>query len=438
MRNWLNRWRKSTAQQEKEQTAASPERAERDKQVEQAEKPERVETPQQAGQVEQPGQAAQAELGEGAGRVGQSERLEQGGAPSVAEPGEQAGQLGQVQQVAQVTVPAQETEVQGQPIELKERRGGLFSRLVQGLTKTRMNLVQKVTHILSGRSAIDEGLYEELEEALIQADVGLPTTERIVAAVRKRVAQEHVRDPQEVENLLKEEMTRILTEPAQPLATPQPDHLLVFLVVGVNGSGKTTTIGKLAYQYRNQGLRVVLGAADTFRAAAIDQLAMWAQRSGAELVRHQEGSDPAAVAFDAVRAAQSRRADVLIIDTAGRLQTKAPLMQELAKIHRVVERELGRKPDEVLLVLDATTGQNGMSQARLFNEAINVTGVVLTKLDGTAKGGIVLAIAAELGLPVKLIGIGEGTNDLREFDAKAFVSALFTREEAYNGNDRNL
>jgi fused signal recognition particle receptor len=438
LRNWLNRWRKSTAQQEKEQTAASPERAERDKQVEQAEKPERVETPQQAGQVEQPGQAAQAELGEGAGRVGQSERLEQGGAPSVAEPGEQAGQLGQVQQVAQVTVPAQETEVQGQPIELKERRGGLFSRLVQGLTKTRMNLVQKVTHILSGRSAIDEGLYEELEEALIQADVGLPTTERIVAAVRKRVAQEHVRDPQEVENLLKEEMTRILTEPAQPLATPQPDHLLVFLVVGVNGSGKTTTIGKLAYQYRNQGLRVVLGAADTFRAAAIDQLAMWAQRSGAELVRHQEGSDPAAVAFDAVRAAQSRRADVLIIDTAGRLQTKAPLMQELAKIHRVVERELGRKPDEVLLVLDATTGQNGMSQARLFNEAINVTGVVLTKLDGTAKGGIVLAIAAELGLPVKLIGIGEGTNDLREFDAKAFVSALFTREEAYNGNDRNL
>ena len=273
---------------------------------------------------------------------------------------------------------------------------------------------------------IDEELYEELEEILIQADVGVPTTMGLVEAVRERVSQERIKEPSEVQRLLQEEMQRILEAASVPLIQNSSNGPLVYVMVGVNGTGKTTTVGKLAHRYKTQGKRVLLCAADTFRAAAIDQLEVWSHRTGVELIKHQEGSDPAAVAFDSVQAAKAREADVLLIDTAGRLQTKTNLMRELGKIHRVVTRELGREPDEVLLVIDATTGQNGLSQARLFADAVPLSGVVLTKLDGTAKGGIVLAISSEMQLPVKLIGIGEAMEDLRDFDPVAFTTALFT------------
>lgn len=300
-----------------------------------------------------------------------------------------------------------------------------MARLASSLTKTRTAFVEKLGQVLSGRTVIDEGLYEELEEILIQADVGVPTAAGLVEAVRKRVSRGRVKDPSAVTSLLQEEMQRILEGGSASLAQSSPTRPLVYLMVGVNGTGKTTSIAKLAYRFKGEGRQVMLCAADTFRAAAIDQLEVWAQRIGVDLIKHQEGSDPAAVAFDSIQAAIARGTDVLLIDTAGRLQTKTHLMQELAKITRVVTRELGREPDEVLLVLDATTGQNGMSQARLFAEATPLSGVVLTKLDGTAKGGIILAIASEMQLPVKLIGIGEGMDDLRDFDPAAFAAALF-------------
>lgn len=307
------------------------------------------------------------------------------------------------------------------------KEGSWLGRLRRGLSKTRENLVAKVHRALGSRRGIDEALFEELEEALIQADVGIETTLHLIDGLRERVAREGVREPGEVQGFLEEAMVAILDGPA--LASgPSGDGPLTIVVVGVNGSGKTTTVGKLAARYRAEGRKVVIGAADTFRAAAIDQLATWAQRSGADLVAQQPGSDPAAVAYDAVHAAKARGADVLLLDTAGRLQTKANLMNELNKVCRVVARELGREPDEILLVIDAATGQNGLSQGRLFKEAAGLTGVALTKLDGTAKGGIVLAVGRELGLPVKLIGVGEGASDLRDFDARAFVSALFGDE----------
>lgn len=308
-----------------------------------------------------------------------------------------------------------------------ETAPGFLSRLAQGLSKTRSSLVEKVSQVLAGRTTIDDELYEELEEVLIQADVGVATSEALVEAVRKRVRRERVTNPEQVERLLQDEMLKILTAAAGPLAQPEAGRLTVYLVVGVNGTGKTTTIGKLAHRYHSQGHRVLLGAADTFRAAAIDQLEAWGQRVGVDVIRHQEGGDPAAVVFDAVHAAKARRAELLLIDTAGRLQTKVNLMAELAKIQRVIARELPGSADEVLLVIDATTGQNGLSQARLFAEAVPLTGVALTKLDGTARGGIILAIAAEMQLPVKLIGVGERLDDLRDFEPGAFASALFRR-----------
>ena len=263
-------------------------------------------------------------------------------------------------------------------------------------------------------------MFEDLEDLLIQADVGVPTTLKIVDGVRERFEANLSRSPQDLARFVAEEMTEILTQSEAPLAKPDGTPKL-YMVVGVNGAGKTTTIGKLAARFRSEGRKVILGAGDTFRAAAIDQLAVWAERAGADLIRQQEGSDPAAVAYDAVHAARSRGADVLILDTAGRLQNKVNLMKELSKVHRVLEREWGAPPDEVLLVIDATTGQNGLSQAKQFQEAAPLTGVALTKLDGTAKGGIVLAIASELGIPVKLIGVGEAIDDLRDFDATEFV-----------------
>jgi fused signal recognition particle receptor len=300
----------------------------------------------------------------------------------------------------------------------------------QALTRTRRTWFGRIAGILD-RGSIDEELWLELEEVLLGADVGVRTTEKVLGRVRERVEKERVRDPHEVRGILKEELMSILTsvpfrgalwgeDGAKPV--PRPG---VILVVGVNGTGKTTSIAKLAHLYRQEGENVVVAAGDTFRAAAIDQLKTWAERVGAQVVAHREGSDPGAVAFDAVAAAQSRDAAVAIIDTAGRLHTKFNLMEELRKVKRVIERKDPTAPHEVLLVLDATTGQNALLQAKAFTEAVDVTAIALTKLDGTSKGGIVFAICDELGLPVRFVGTGEGEDDLSPFDAEAFVEALF-------------
>lgn len=301
---------------------------------------------------------------------------------------------------------------------------GMLSRLRAGLSRTREGMSERITALVSGRGAVTDDLFEDLEDLLIQADVGVPTTLRIVEGVRERFKVNRSRDPNDLTRFVAEEMREILSVGESRLSQPDGSPK-VYVVVGVNGAGKTTTIGKLAARFRDEGKRVLLGAGDTFRAAAIDQLAVWADRAGADLIRQQEGSDPAAVAYDAVHAARSRNVDVLILDTAGRLQSKVNLMRELSKVYRVIEREWGAPPDETLLVIDANTGQNGLSQARLFMEATPLTGVALTKLDSTSKGGIVLAIAAEVGIPVKLIGVGEAIEDLRDFNADDFVRALF-------------
>lgn len=312
---------------------------------------------------------------------------------------------------------------------MAEERRSWFGRLREGLAKTRAAFVGLVKEALTRGGTVDEELFERLEEILIQADVGVETTLLLMDEVRRKVNERRIRDAAEVQPLLVQEMKEILR--AEPLRLePRGAGPLTYIAVGVNGAGKTTTVGKLAARFTKEGRKVLLGAGDTFRAAAIDQLRVWAERTGADFVAQQPGSDPAAVAYDAVHAAKARGADVLILDTAGRLQTKVNLMQELGKIYRVVARELGREPDESLLVLDGTTGQNALSQGRLFREAVPLTGVVLTKLDGTAKGGVVLSVSRELSLPVKLIGIGEGVEDLRDFDPEAFVDALFADGES--------
>ncbi len=304
---------------------------------------------------------------------------------------------------------------------------GLFGRLKESLSKTRKNFVEKIDSIVTGRKVIDEDLYEELEEALIQADVGIDAALELVGNLRVEVKKRRLSNPEELYAVLKELIQAILGEETNALniAGARP---AVIMVVGVNGVGKTTTIGKLAHYYKENGKSVLLSAADTFRAAAIDQLEIWGNRVGAAVIKHSEGSDPAAVAFDSLHAAQARKMDVLIVDTAGRLHTKTNLMEELKKVHRVLSREMSDAPHEVLLVLDATTGQNAISQARLFKEAVGVTGLVLTKLDGTAKGGVVIAIKQGLDIPIKMIGVGEGIDDLRPFNAREFVEALFTRD----------
>jgi fused signal recognition particle receptor len=317
------------------------------------------------------------------------------------------------------------------------RRGGtkvdekVEEKTEQALARTRRSWFGRIAGILD-RGKIDEDLWLDLEEVLLGADVGVKTTEKILHDVRDRIEKEHVRDAHEVRALLKEEMVGILEsvpfkgalwgpdEDAAPLPGPG-----VILVVGVNGTGKTTTIGKLAYLYRQNGEQVVVAAGDTFRAAAIDQIKTWADKVGAYCVAHREGADPGAVAFDAIGAAQNRGASVAIIDTAGRLHTKFNLMEELRKVKRVIERKDPTAPHEVLLVLDATTGQNALIQAKAFTEAVEVTAIALTKLDGTSKGGIVFAISDDLGLPVRFVGTGEGEDDLNPFDAEAFVDALF-------------
>lgn len=300
---------------------------------------------------------------------------------------------------------------------------GFFEKLKSGLTKTRESISKQVNNVFSVFVKVDEELFENLEEALIIADIGVETSEYIIETLRENVKKKHITDGNVVKEELKEIISGILeeTDSAMKLSTVPS----VILVIGVNGVGKTTSIGKIASHYKEQGKKVLLAAADTFRAAAIDQLDIWAQRSGCDIIKHQENSDPAAVVFDACAAAKARGADVLICDTAGRLHNKKNLMAELAKINRVIERELPGCDKETLLVLDATTGQNAVSQAKLFSEAANITGIVLTKLDGTAKGGIVISIAKEQNLPVKFVGVGEGIDDLQEFNPSDFAKALF-------------
>ena len=303
---------------------------------------------------------------------------------------------------------------------------GFFDKLKKGLTKTRETITEKIEKLVIGYADIDDDLLDELEEILIMADVGVNTTDNLMEAVRKGIKKKEINSPEDLKPFLAKKISELLTKDSDTTKIAK-DGPTVILVIGVNGVGKTTTIGKLSNYYREQGKTVMLAAADTFRAAAIDQLEIWGERTNAKVIRHEENSDPAAVAFDAVKAAVARNVDILLIDTAGRLQTKSNLLEELKKINRVIQREIPDAPHETLLVLDATTGQNAISQAKLFTEAAPISGVVLTKLDGTAKGGVVIGIKAELSMPVKWIGVGEGVDDLRPFVAEDFAKALFEK-----------
>jgi fused signal recognition particle receptor len=313
-------------------------------------------------------------------------------------------------------------EITEKTVEEKDTR----NKLRIGLSKTRTSFLSRLGNLLKRKEKVDPELLDEIEEILIQSDIGVDTTVKLVSRVRERVKQEKLEGtPGSIIGLLKDEMLAILGEETA-LIQGDLHKPYVIMVLGVNGTGKTTTIAKLAARFRHNGKKVILAAADTFRAAAVDQLEIWSQRvGGIDLIKHNEGSDPAAVAFDAVQAGIAREADVVIIDTAGRLHTKKNLMEELKKIKRVVNRALPGAPHEVMLVLDATTGQNAVSQTRQFNEAVEVTGIVLAKLDGTAKGGIVIAIKDEFGIPVKLVGVGEKLEDLEDFSPRDFVDALF-------------
>jgi fused signal recognition particle receptor len=316
--------------------------------------------------------------------------------------------------------------------------GSVFGRLVHGLARTKAQMVNRVDDLFRGRKQIDEDLWTSLEELLVTSDVGIRTTGALLQSMRDRAAREELADPQRLRDLLAETIRESLDACAGALAAaPLDGGPLVIVVVGVNGAGKTTTIGKLAARYKAEGKKVIIAAGDTFRAAAIEQVAVWGKRAGAEVVRHEAGSDPAAVAHDAVTAAVARGADVVICDTAGRLHSKTDLMQELGKVHRVVGKVRDGAPHEVLLVLDSTNGQNAIAQAREFASAVGVTGIVLTKLDGTAKGGVIVGIAHELDIPVKLIGIGEAVEDLRDFEPEAFVRALFGGDTSALGRGGN-
>lgn len=318
-----------------------------------------------------------------------------------------------------------ETEAEESASEPQDHKKGFFARLMEGLEKTRKNIFGGIDSVLGSFTKIDDDLFDELEESLIMADLGVDTTLKIIENLKKRVKKERAEDPSLIKGMLEDEITAILEEGVEEefeVKTP-----CVMLVIGVNGVGKTTTIGKLAANYKAEGKKVLLAAADTFRAAAIDQLKIWGERSDIDVICHEENSDPAAVVFDAVNAAKSRKADVLICDTAGRLHNKKNLMEELKKIAKVINREYPEANSEVFLVLDATTGQNALQQAKLFNEVADITGLVLTKLDGTAKGGIVIAIKNELNIPVRYIGVGEGIGDLQVFNPKEFSKALFNK-----------
>jgi fused signal recognition particle receptor len=311
-----------------------------------------------------------------------------------------------------------------------DNKKSFFERLKSGLSKTRTGFISGLNNII-GRNKIDEEFFEELEELLIKADVGVHSTSRILSGLREDVKKNKLKETKEIEQYLKSEILKIINHnpPAPPLIKGGEGGIspFVIMIIGVNGSGKTTTIGKLASRYKKEGKKVLLAAGDTFRAAAIEQLEIWGNRSGCPVVKHQSGSDPSAVIYDAIQSVKARGYDIMIADTAGRLHTKVNLMEEMKKIKRIMGRELPGAPHEIIMVLDATTGQNAVSQAKLFNEAVSITSIALTKLDGTAKGGVVINIIDELKIPVKLIGIGEGIDDLREFEPEAFVEALFER-----------
>jgi fused signal recognition particle receptor len=301
---------------------------------------------------------------------------------------------------------------------------GFFDKLKEGLQKTRKGITEKIDQVLVSFGKVDEELFDELEEVLISSDLGIDTSMKIIEDLKRKVKERKVTDPMAVKGLLKEELTEILSSGENGLdVEPGP---AIIMVIGVNGVGKTTSIGKISNLLKQSGKKVLLAAGDTFRAAAIDQLEVWSDRAGVDVIKQSEGSDPAAVIFDAIQAAKARKADVLICDTAGRLHTKKNLMEELKKVSRVIDRELPNCKRENLLVLDATTGQNAVNQAKTFSESAEITGIVLTKLDGTAKGGIVIAIKSELGIPVKFIGVGEKMEDLQQFNPKEFVEALFS------------
>ncbi|MCL2362851.1 MAG: signal recognition particle-docking protein FtsY [Defluviitaleaceae bacterium] len=305
---------------------------------------------------------------------------------------------------------------------MEEKKLGLFSRVKAGLTKTRDSIMSGVSQVFSAFSIVDEDMFDELEEALIMADMGVETSLAILDKLRERVKAEKVKEPEAVKAMLVEEISASLTGNTQPFELSAP---AVLLIIGVNGAGKTTTVGKLTKWYKSEGKSVLVAAADTFRAAAIDQLEVWCNRADVTMIRQAEGSDPAAVVFDAAAAAKARGIDLLICDTAGRLHNKKNLMEELRKINRIIGTQFPEAQKEVLLILDATTGQNALQQAKLFKEVADITGIILTKLDGTTKGGIVVAIKNELDIPVRFVTLGEGIDDLQPFDADMFARALF-------------
>jgi fused signal recognition particle receptor len=309
-------------------------------------------------------------------------------------------------------------------MEEKNEKKGFFERLKSGLSKTRKLLMTDVDDIILGSKQIDQALFDELEERLIVADVGPSFTAELIESLREKVKRKELSSPEILRTALRETMRDILLKNEAPLVIPH-DKIYTIMAVGVNGSGKTTTTGKMAHNFKEEGHQVTLVAADTFRAAAVEQLDLWAKRAGVKIVRQAENADPAAVVYDAMRIAREGKPEVIIVDTAGRLHTQTNLMEELKKMKRIMEREMPGAPDEVLLVLDATTGQNAIAQARMFQDAIGVTGLILTKLDGTSKGGVVVRIAKELGIPLRYIGVGEKIDDLQPFRAEAFVDALF-------------
>ncbi|NLM44109.1 MAG: signal recognition particle-docking protein FtsY [Clostridiales bacterium] len=304
-----------------------------------------------------------------------------------------------------------------------ETNGAFFKKLKNGLFKTRKNIMARLNSVVSSFKSIDDDLFDELEEILITSDVGVETTMKLIDRVKNKAKEEKINEPDAVIDVLKEEILNIMSDKKEHLEDKYP---LIIVVIGVNGVGKTTSVGKIANIYKKLDKKVLIAAADTFRAAAIDQLEIWSNRVGVDIIKHQEGSDPAAIIYDAINAAKSRKVDVVICDTAGRLHNKKNLMEELKKVFRVIDREYAEAQKEVYLVLDATTGQNAITQAKVFKEAADITGIVLTKLDGTAKGGIVIAIKSELNIPVKYVGVGEKIDDLQKFNEEDFVNALFS------------
>ena len=370
--------------------------------------------------VEQPAQVEKENLTAEEQIIGQEQPIAE--ETAVEETAEEKGPAAQAEPVAEIEPIAEKKveEKKEEPVLQEEKKKGLFSRLWEGLSKTRGNFSGRVDELIEATEEIDDDFYEDLVDILIMSDRGVRTSDKVIQELKKRVEEQKITDAKKAREILKDILKGIMTMPRKPLKWP-----MVMLVVGVNGVGKTTTIGKLAMRFKDARHSVVLAAADTFRAAAADQLQIWSERAQVPIVRHAEGADPAAVVFDGIKKARASEADLLIVDTAGRLHNKKNLMDELNKIFRVITREYEEAEVRTLLVIDATTGQNGLQQAKEFSEVTDVTGIVLTKLDGTAKGGIAVAIMDELKLPVLYIGVGEGIEDLQAFDANAFVDAIF-------------